>query len=495
MTDDPTSPFTVPPGGEVGGPSAPPAPTHEGASPGSSSAMPPLGPPYTEPPARPPRPQYPVAPPEQWPATPALLPAPAVAAPARGRWIDDARHQAVAWGAVAIVFAIIVGALIGASAADRPVNTAAPITLPEPSTEDSTSSESETTTTTEPQVLDDVVLEIQEFVERERGLEFKRPVDVSLAAEGEFERLLLADFDKQRTALLEGQQVLRALGLVPPGFDLIAEERSLLSIAVVGFYDPETKRLVVRAAKITPFVREVLAHELTHALDDQWFDLNRPQLDNPDDDSGFGFGGLVEGNARRVEDAYVASLSVAEQAQATIEQTTLLAQHPEIFDLPPILLALAQAPYDDGSLFVNDLLDGGGQARLDDAFGAPPITSEQVLDPERYLIGEGPVPVAAPTADGPSEYVGVLGALLLRELLFDSLPSSAQVQRAVTGWGGDSYVTWTDTAGKACLRDTLVGDTPGDTRELVQAITDWGIDHDAVIDAPAEGPATFTVCA
>jgi hypothetical protein len=56
-------------------------------------------------------------------------------------------------------------------------------------------------------------------------------------------------------------------------------------------------------------------------------------------------------------------------------------------------------------------------------------------------------------------------------------------------------VTWIDGSGKACLRDTFVGDTPGDTRELAQAITEWGADHDAVVDAPEDGPVTFTVCA
>lgn len=456
--------------------------------------MPPLGPPYTEPAGPPPPPRYPVTPPEQWPAPPPLLPGPVTFAPARARWSDDRRRQAVVWSAIAIVVAIIVGILVGESSRDTSITAAAPVTSSDAST-DSTSSESDTTTTTEPQSLDTVVLEIETFVERERGLKFKRPVAVSLAGEGEFQSLLLADFDKQRPSLVEAQQVLGALGLVPPGFDLIEEERSLLSIAVGGFFEPESKRLVVRAAKITPFVREVLAHELTHALDDQWFDLNRPQLDGTDDESEFGFSGLVEGNARRIEDAYLFSLSPGEQAQAAIEQAGLLAQHPEIFDLPQILLALAQAPYDEGPLFVEALLDAGGQTQLDDAFVSPPLTSEQILDPKRYLAGEGPVAVPAPKADGPSANVGVLGELLLREMLFDSLASGAQVQRAITGWGGDSYVTWTDSAGKTCLRDTFVGDTQDDTLELVQAITEWGRDHDAVIDAPAEGPATFTVCA
>ena len=491
MTDEPTTPFSIPPGGE---PSAPPPPSlTAGPAPGPSPSMPPLGPPYTESSGRPPPPRFPGAPPEQWPATPALLPGPAPSAPPPVRWTDDPEHRAVAWGAIAIVFAIIVGALIGATAADGPISTAAPVGTSEAST-GSTSTESDTTTTTEPSSLDAVVLDIEQFVERERGLKFKHPVDVNLAGEGDFQNRLLADFGKQRAAIVEGQQVLTALGLVPPGFDVVNEERSLLSVGVVGFYDPESKELVVRGTEITPFVREVLAHELTHALDDQWFDLNRPQLDNADDESKFGFTGLAEGNARRIEDAYVASLSRSEQTEAAVAQESLLLQHPEIFDLPPILLALVQAPYDLGPPFVEALLGAGGQSRLDSAFVTPPVTSEQIIDPKRYLSGEGPVAVPAPTADGASANVGVLGAFLLREMLFDSLPSDAEVQRAIAGWGGDSYVTWTDGSGQSCVRDTFVGDTPGDTVELVQAITDWGGDHGAVIDAPPEGPATFTVC-
>jgi hypothetical protein len=80
-------------------------------------------------------------------------------------------------------------------------------------------------------------------------------------------------------------------------------------------------------------------------------------------------------------------------------------------------------------------------------------------------------------------------------MFFGSLTSGAAIDRAITGWGGDRYVTWTDAAGKTCLRDGFVGDTPKDTQELVQAISQWAGDHNGVVDAPADGPATFTVCA
>ena len=469
-------------------------------------AMPPLGPPYAGPVERPPTPRYPAGPPEQWPVTPVIAPplTPAPLPPGPG-WFDDQRHRVMVWGGVAVVIAVIVGVLVGRSSDDTRINFAAPTTSSESTnsddstgstdSSDSTSSESDTTTTTEPQDLQTVVLEIERFVEADRGLRFKRSVDVSLAPDGEFQQDLLAEFDKQKSSITENQQVLRALGLITPDLDLVAAERSLLSIGVVGFYDPATKRLLVRASEITPFTREVLAHELTHALDDQWFDLNRPQLDDPDDESGYGFLGLVEGNARRVEDDYVATLSSDEQDQALNEQQDLVLQHPEILDLPQILLTLEESPYTDGPKFVHALLRAGGQARLDSSFALPPVTSEQILQPDKYLAGEGPVAVPAPKADGTLLNKGALGELLIREMLFDSVPSAAEVNRAIDGWGGDSYVTWADASGRSCLRDTFVGDTPTDTNELVQAITEWGQDRDVVIDAPAGGPATFTACA
>src|SRR4029453_17971619 len=116
--------------------------------------------------------------------------------------------------------------------------------------------------------------------------------------------------------------------------------------------------------EVTPFVREVLAHELTHALDDQWFDLNRPQLDVADDETSFGFGALAEGDAMRIEHAYVGSLSQREQAEAAMEEQEMLLQHPEVFSLPQVLIDIAQVPYTDGLLLVQDILDAGQRQRL-----------------------------------------------------------------------------------------------------------------------------------
>src|SRR5436190_13000215 len=348
MTDGPRDPFTVPPGA----PSDPSAPVpgygagHPAVPPAGSvpvtpppPGMPPLGPPYAAAGDTPPPPHYPQRPPEQWPATPALLGGGGPYGPMPPIRTGPDRSRVLIVGAIAVVLAVIVGVLVGESTSNDGTDTAAVFPRSTASTEssDSTkSTESSESTSSSSDDLDTVVADIEAFVERERGLKFKQRVKPRLAGEGEFQRLLLEDFDKARPGLVAMQEVLTATGLIDPGTDVVDQERSLLDVGVVGAYFPQTKELVVRGTKVTPYVREVLAHELTHALDDQWFNLDRPELEDANDDAGYAFLGLVEGNATRVEDAYLSSLSLDEQEQAFQEQQDLVAQHPEVADLPPI---------------------------------------------------------------------------------------------------------------------------------------------------------------
>ena len=83
---------------------------------------------------------------------------------------------------------------------------------------------------------------------------------------------------------------------------------ALLEAGVLGFYDPETDELVVRGGDLSPMTRQTIAHELTHALDDQWFDLAKAEYEQSDDEVGFGVAALAEGNARRIDKLYAAQL-------------------------------------------------------------------------------------------------------------------------------------------------------------------------------------------
>src|SRR4051812_25383148 len=308
MTDGSPEPFSVPPGGPSGAsaplpgyagppPAVPPPPGF--GQPPPPAGMAPPAPPYAPPAEPPPAPTHPSRPPEQWPPTPAMLQPSGPSGPSGPRPPGHGgpdRSRVLIIGAIAVVLAVIVGVLVGESTTNDASDTAA--TFPRPTSSESTDSSdatgsSESSTSSESsssasQDLDAAVEEIETFVERERGLKFKERVTPRLAGEGEFQRALLKDFEQSRPALIETQEVLTAIGLLDPGTDVVEAERSLLDIGVVGFYDPQSKELVVRGSKVTPYVKEVLAHELTHALDDQWFGLDRPALDEAEDDSSFG---------------------------------------------------------------------------------------------------------------------------------------------------------------------------------------------------------------
>ena len=499
MTDQPPPYAPFPPYAPAPPPMEPP--------PAPPPAMPPLAEPFLVQGEPPPPPTLPPSPPEEWPTQPWYQPPnpPTRSIPAPPGRSDDDRRRAMTAAVIGAIAVVLIGAVVLINRdddsklfADRSASSRSSSSSREESSTDSSGStdSSVPTPTTEADSFDAVVEDIKAFVERERGLTFTKDVPVELAGEGEFQRRLLAEFDKEKDELLESQEVLISLGLIEPGSDLVELERALLDAGVVGFYDPETGDLVVRGTEPTPYVRQVMAHELTHALDDEHFDLDRPALDTADDETGFGFLGLVEGNARRVEDAYVESMSPQDRSQASDEQLDLLDRSPALFTLPPILITLIQEPYEQGPVFVKRLLASGGQVQLDAAFASPPTTSEQILDPSVYLRGEGAVPVATPAPDGTLSNQGVIGAFLLRELLSAGGVAGREADTAVEGWGGDAYVTWIDAQSRSCIKATFVGDTATDTAEIGTALDDWKSGSGATVDrAPDGSSVTLARCA
>jgi hypothetical protein len=295
-----------------------------------------------------------------------------------------------------------------------------------------------------------VVGELQAFVESTRGLRFRQPVDVAVLGDAAFRRALsggqpLKGFDAEVEA-----GVLRALGLVDENDDLGAAD-GLDGDSVAGFYDTETKELVVRGGRLTPFVRQVLVHELTHALDDQYFDLD-PDL--ADDEAALAFDALVEGDAVTVERRYVESLSAAERREAEAEEDAAFGGG-GAGGIPGIFLDLGDFPYVDGPDLVAALLAAGGQARLEDE--------------------------------------GVVGEFVLRLVLRES-SSDEQAGRAAEGWAGDHYVAWR-TGGRTCVRTTVVLDSDTDASELVTGLRKWAADHPGASVEPAPAGVTFLRCA
>ena len=339
----------------------------------------------------------------------------------------------------------------------------------------------------------EVVDELIDFVERERGHDFvTRPV-VEVLDDDAFELQLLEDFDEERESISQAESVLRSLRLLAPSNDLYTLMAQLYQGAVVGFYDPETEELVVRGVKDTPYVRSVLVHELTHALDDQIFDLDRPELEDPAGEESFAFSALVEGSARYVEDRYLDTLSFEERQQVFIEEQTAVAEG-DFGNFPPVLLEQLGAPYTHGLAFVTEIADDGSLDALDEAYEAPPISSEHILEPRTFLDREPPHIVEAPAADGEIVDEGTLGQIMLQLLLEQVGIFGAQAEDAASGWGGDRYVTWNTGDRRSCIRVNVTMDSNQDLLELTNALQSWTRAHGSASLAVVADRLTLDAC-
>jgi hypothetical protein len=323
--------------------------------------------------------------------------------------------------------------------------------------------------------IDAFVPEAVRFVESHRGLKYKHPVKVQHMSDQAFSARVIdlqhrdrADFDRQA-------KVLRGLGLIKPGVDPEKAEEELLGTGVVGFYDPRTKELEVRGDKATLSVKHRLVHELTHALQDQWFSLSVQSSGNDDADAAYL--ALVEGDAVRIETEYIGSLS-AKDRQDLRTQESGGGSLPS--DVPTVLVQLLEFPYDVGPTFTRAVVQARGQRGLDDAFRHRPTASSQVLHPERFLNSDNPVPLPDPTADGPAFDHGSIGEVGFIILLDDAVRSGAlnlsQVRGATDGWAGDRYTAWSHGDGY-CVRDRVALKTGAESAAMATALQTFVSSH------------------
>ena len=266
------------------------------------------------------------------------------------------------------------------------------------------------------------------------------------------------------------ERTLRAFGLIDGGTDLRSVRARLLEDNVAGFYDvrPGKKRLYAISGqrRLTPANQIVLAHELRHALQDQYLDVHTllPDEVGDFDDRSLALLSLLEGDALLIMERFLMKRIDAE-GQSPFDSSGLSLPAEALGSAPPILRDQLVLPYTLGRTFVVGLHARGGWPAVRAAWDAPPRSSEQVLHPEKYAAGEaprevdpGPAPAGGrPIADG------VLGEAFIRTLLGGS------AETAAAGWGGDRYRTW-DVNGRTLLAWRSVWDTEGDAREFREAL-------------------------
>ena len=337
------------------------------------------------------------------------------------------------------------------------------------------------------------VSELARRVEAIRRLRFgtlPEPVEVTpQQARREGLEDLDRSYPKQRR--LADEQILELLGLIEPSVDLREVSGSVFSEGVAGYYDPRTKRLrTVRGADAGGRVTTemILAHELTHALEDQRFGLDLEASGGGSADAALARLALVEGSASEVMFDYAQRHFTREELLGGV----LGSAFAPTGSIPGFLQEQLIFPYTAGRTFVTALrAKAGGRWDLVDLADREraPASTEQVLHPERWIRVDPPVRVRlrvrAALGDGYERAAsGVFGEFQTRQLLSEA--GGGGSAGAAEGWGGDRYELWRrggSPSGCAapCRRDAAlvmrwVWDAPGDVEEFSRKLRQWVTD-------------------
>jgi hypothetical protein len=306
-----------------------------------------------------------------------------------------------------------------------------------------------------------------------RQLHFTQPVPLVVKSQDEAAAMMEADLMRDYTdEQLKVDAVAGSLtGLYPAGIDLKAESLSLMKSQVAGFYDPHGKQMVLveggaslgfwNGATQFMIQRDVvgemlLAHELTHALQDQNFNLES-SLDKvkDDDDRALALKSVAEGDATLSGFAYVAG--GIDDAKAS----TLVAN---LKDLPKLLAAqVPDAPlglsapllfqYSEGSSFVAEAYRRGGWPAVDALYRNPPVSSHQILHPAQYF--DSPAPETRITLAGYEKIMAgwkkvdedTFGELLLQVILERNLGKQSPELDLASRWVADRMAVLQESRG------------------------------------------------
>jgi hypothetical protein len=327
-----------------------------------------------------------------------------------------------------------------------------------------------------PDQWDSRVLDAVAFVEQDRGKPFLHPVYVDFMTEEQFRATAETQpdsvTDEDREAAEQQEAMLRALGLVQGDIDLLAEQDTVTGGGTAALYDPVTKRVHVRGTGLTPDIEGTVVHELTHAWQDQYYDLTRLQGFSSDTQA-TAFRMIAEGDAVMTENDWLDTLTSAQRdtydelSQAASDQAG-----EELSNVPDVLVAAFGAPYEFGQPFLTGLEAVEGADYLDKAFADPPSTDEQIMQPETYLAGEDAIDVATPDTEGHEVLEeDTFGSLFWYLALAERIDPLTALH-AVDGWGGDTYAVY-DRDGTVCVASRLVGDDADATAELGDVVSQW----------------------
>jgi hypothetical protein len=344
-----------------------------------------------------------------------------------------------------------------------------------------------------------IVAAIQPTVEELRGLRFDHAVSVEKAddaiARSHFEERMRTYWPEPQMRVEQDAYI--DLGLLPGRSDLKGSVLEALKEQAAGYYDPQRNAFVVLDDMPGSMASIIVAHELTHALDDQHFGIDRlVDAAGGDSEKSGGVAAVVEGSGTLVMTMFTVREMVAGRltAEGTKEiQESEAGQAKVLKTTPQVVQRILVGPYILGMRFLlrGDIAsipkDVAPKADLDRAFHDPPVSWEQVLHPEKYwdpVKRDLPRPIALPNlapvlGEGwVLEGQGKLGELLLAILTGPEIDvldpmglkdARGWTNEAASGWGGDLWQHYRRGDGGVTVLAT-VWDSKKDAREFEAAL-------------------------
>jgi hypothetical protein len=311
-----------------------------------------------------------------------------------------------------------------------------------------------------------------------RELSILRAVKSGAQSRSDIERMIIKNLDTDTTPaeMHAAEVLLDVFGLAPKDFAYRDFLIKLLTEQVAGYYDPKAQQFYLADWIELEGQKPVMAHELTHALQDQHFNLKRfEKWPDGDSDAELAAHALIEGDATLAMTLYLAKHPMVALAFIRSVQSQQISS--EVFKRAPrVLRESLMFPYEQGSTWATQLYRKGGWEMVSQAYNKLPQSSEQILHPEKYFASEAPMKVTVPdlkTLLGPkwklidTDVNGEWGCYLI---LDEYLNSAAESKRAAAGWGGDQFVLYEGpSADDVFVAKFTSWDTAADAREFFDA--------------------------
>ncbi|GAC1322699.1 MAG: hypothetical protein NVSMB2_20110 [Chloroflexota bacterium] len=291
----------------------------------------------------------------------------------------------------------------------------------------------------------DALQSILNDVTRLRGLTPLRDVPIKYLDDATLHRFLVDRFNADYLPIEReaDQKLLSTIGLIDPKESVSQTLLDVLQEQVLGVYNPDDKfmYLLGDTPSMSAAEKDTFAHEITHALQDQYYELSRLAPKHPaNDDRALAVSALTEGDAVLIQRLW------AQQKPTSTELAQLGAggTSSALFSAPLYLREQLLFPYTDGFAFVRQIYQTqGGYPAVDDIFRNPPESTAQILHPDKYRSHTAPVDVSLDVLPAMGDGWRTINSNVLGELdcrgILEQLTDRAHAVPGASGWSGDRW--------------------------------------------------------